>query len=95
MSGHPLGAVWWCEAYGPPQDGVEVAAWPRCFLSADPARRRCELPEVCAEVMADERRRVFEVIQRGAAEGDEVALLLAEGVHSPDDLLGGPGSSSP
>lgn len=94
MSGHPLGA-WWCEAYGPPPVGDQQAAdgaWPRCFLETEPVERRCATVGECAEVMAAERRRVFDRIGELAAQGDEVAQFLAADLTSSDELLGGPES---
>lgn len=82
-------SAWWCEAYGPPAQGVDAAAWPRCFLGADPAIRQCASAQVCADVMTAERARVFDRIQQGAADGDSVMAMLAEDLTSPDELLGG------
>lgn len=89
-----MGAEWWCEAYGPPpeEDGsvwTDDAGWPRCFLSPDPALRRCASAQVCAEAMAAERQRVFGVIQEGAADGDPTMRLLAGEFPTPGTLLGG------
>lgn len=80
---------WWCEAYGPPADGVDAEAWPRCFLGADPAERHCADARTCTGAMGSERRRVFDRIQQGAADGDRVMQMLAEDLTSPDQLLNG------
>lgn len=83
-------APWWCEAYGPPpDDGMDPAAWPRCFLETDVVERRCAGPVECAATLAAERRRVFDIIQAGAVEGDEVARYLAAEFPTPGTLLGG------
>src|SRR5256885_753496 len=83
--------TWPCEAYGPA--GTEVGAL--CFL-ADVGTRVCTSPDECARVMAAERRRIFDVIQtKAAAEGDDDGpfTYLAGEFTSPDQLLGGPGTT--
>jgi hypothetical protein len=83
---------WHCEAYGPPEAGVDPAVWPKCFAEA--IGGRCASPAVCARVMAAERQRVFRCIQEGAAGGDETMVYLAGEFASPDQLLGGPPDAS-
>lgn len=85
---------WWCEAYGPPEDGVPPESWPRCFLAPDTALRYCLNATVCSATMTAERRRVFDRIHELADEGDEIGAMLAADLTSPDELLGGPGTSS-
>lgn len=81
--------AWWCDAYGPPPAEVEASSWPRCFLTPDAGDRACAGPVECSATMAVERRRVFDAIQRGAADGDPASVFLAESFTSPDELLGG------
>lgn len=80
---------WWCEAYGPPADGVPVESWPRCFLSADPAARSCASAQACGEQVAAERVRVHGAIHDAAADGDPIAAYLAEAFPTPDGILSG------
>lgn len=83
----PPAQAWWCEAYGPPPDGVDPTAWPLCFVNTD--GRRCSAPSVCAHTMSAERRRIYGRIQEDAAAGDDVAAYLAEHFPTPGTLLGG------
>jgi hypothetical protein len=82
-------ATWWCEAYGPPQEGVPADRWPRCFLSPDVGERRCASAEVCTDVMASERSRVFSRINELAVDGG-VYRYLADEIPTPGSILGGP-----
>ena len=85
----PRADDWPCDAYGPPDPGV--TDWPLCFFAG--SGRACATHDVCATRMADERRRVYATIQDGASRGDETMQYLAQQFTSPDQLLGGPGSS--
>jgi hypothetical protein len=78
---------WACEAYG--DDGADVGA--RCFVSGALGVRSCESRQVCAGVMADERRRVYRRMQELAATGDPVMVDLAAEFTRPDQLLNADG----
>jgi hypothetical protein len=75
---------WDCEAYGP--RGAEVGAL--CFIAPE-GGRLCRSPEHCRDVMAEERQRVFNRIQRLAAAGIPDFVYLAAEFPTPDTLLGG------
>ena len=80
-----MDAEWNCEAYGP--EGATHGAL--CFIAGDLGKRVCTSPDVCHEVMTDERRRVYGRISELAAHGDPVGKDLAETFGSPDQILGG------
>jgi hypothetical protein len=80
---------WDCEAYGP--EGREIDAL--CFFAA-PGARTCDSPAACASRMTAERRRVWDLIQAGAAAGKPDMVYLAEEFSGPEQLLNGdPGTS--
>jgi hypothetical protein len=79
---------WDCEAYGP--EGIDVGAL--CFL-AEQGERACVSRVMCRLVVTGERQRMFSRIQELAAQGDETGTYLAGEFTSPDQLLGGPGTT--
>jgi hypothetical protein len=76
---------WPCEAYAP----AVAAIGARCFL-AELGERYCDSADHCHDVMAATRRRLFSCIQELAAAGDLAGITLAEAIHSPGQLFGGP-----
>ena len=76
--------AWQCEAYGP--EAAEAGAL--CFV-AEIGTRQCPSAETCSQVMAAERRRVFDRITEMAQAGDPTGVYLAEQFSTPDQLLGG------
>ena len=75
---------WDCEAYGP--DGSDFGAL--CFF-AEQGERACTSRAMCSTSMAAERRRVFRRIGELAAQGNSMAIDLAEAFTGPEQLLGG------
>lgn len=72
-----------CVAYGG-RPGAHAA----CFFTE--VGRVCQSLLECAGSMDAERKRVYQVIQEGAAAGDEMMVWLAENLGSPDEMLNGP-----
>jgi hypothetical protein len=84
------GQAWHCDAYGPraPEAGT------LCFISGESGKRVCGSPAACLEVMAAERKRVFDRIAAMAESGDPVGEFLAGEFTDPSQLLGGDGDVS-
>ncbi len=78
-----------CEAYGP--EGVSFGAV--CFIAGELGARVCASLAECHQVMTAERQRVFRRIQERAAEGDPDMTYLATVFTSPEQLLGGGGTT--
>ncbi|MEV4122881.1 hypothetical protein [Micromonospora sp. NPDC049645] len=81
------GDVWECEAYGP--GGVDVGAL--CFVAGDLGDRVCADAAECGARMAPERVRLFERLGELSAV-DPTYAAIADGITSPEQLLGGPRS---
>lgn len=80
---------WYCEAYGPGDEG--------CFVQEAVGGRCADLRE-CHRTTQAERQLAFDRIHQMAVAGDEIGIFLAQTITSPEQLLRpdiGPGPDQP
>lgn len=77
--------LWVCIAYGGMPD-AHVA----CFFTE--VGRVCHSLLECSNSVANERKRVWRIMQEKAAAGDPIMIAMLETIKGPEDMLGGFGA---